>query len=41
MPAREGADLGPIIAVEDADFVVGLAEPVGEEAAHVAAARRR
>ena len=34
---REGADLGPIIAVQNADVVVRLAEPVGEEAAHLAA----
>ena len=34
----QGSDAGPIVAVEEADVVVGLAEPGGEEAAHLAVA---
>ena len=34
----EGANPGPVVAVHDADVVVGLAEPFGEEAAHLAVA---
>ena len=33
---RQGASVGPVIAVEEADVVVGLAEPGGEEATHLA-----
>ena len=33
----ERADIGPILAVQDADVVVRLAEPGGEEAAHLTA----
>lgn len=34
----QGARVGPVVAVEEADVVVGLAEPGGEESAHLAVA---